>query len=174
MKKAIVIGMVLILMFFMLSSCGVSAEEYAKVSADLVAAQTEISGLQSELSAKEGEFQTMLSQLSDKESQLRTVQSQLSDKESELQSVQSQLEATMEKLEQGKAKMEVINGIWLPIMKGESPGGIDYFFEWRDQIIAVGDPVLTENFNEMLDTRSDEDLAKFFVHLFESMAESLE
>ncbi|MCK4368562.1 MAG: protease inhibitor I42 family protein, partial [Dehalococcoidales bacterium] len=53
MKKVIVTGMVLILMLFLLPSCGVSQEDYDQVSSDLTAAQSQIQSLQGDLTVAE-------------------------------------------------------------------------------------------------------------------------
>ncbi len=53
MKKVIVTGMVLILMLFLLPSCGVSQEDYDQVSSDLTAAQSQVQSLQGDLTAAE-------------------------------------------------------------------------------------------------------------------------
>ena len=51
---------------------------------------------------------------------------------------------------------------------------MNYFFEWRDQIMAIGDPVLTAKFESLMDTFSDAATMSFFLYLFESTAEALE
>jgi outer membrane murein-binding lipoprotein Lpp len=146
MKKAIVISIALVLMLFLLPSCaaGVPQEEYDRVSSDLTAVQAEIQSLQSDLSAKE-----------------------------------SELEAIKEKLEQGKVRIEILNAIFIPAMTGELEGmteaeAVSYFLEWRDKVMAVGDPTLTAKFEVLIETFSDEALLSFFVYLLESTADALE
>jgi len=56
MKKVIVTGMVLILMLFLLPSCGVSQEDYDRASSDLTAAQSQIQSLQGDLTAVQGDL----------------------------------------------------------------------------------------------------------------------
>lgn len=53
MKKVIVIGMVLIMMLFLLPSCGIPQEDYDRVSSDLAAAQSQIQSLQGDLTEAE-------------------------------------------------------------------------------------------------------------------------
>ncbi len=151
MKKAIVIGMALVLVLFLMTSCGVPQEDYDKVSSDLATAQTEIQSLQADLSAKDTE---------------------LSAKESELESIKG-------KLEQGKARIEILNAIFIPAITGELEGMTDAesavsFLEWRDKIMDVEDPKLTAKFEAIIETFSDEALLSFFVYLLESTADALE
>ncbi len=56
MKKTIMVGMVLILMLFLLSSCGVPQEDYDRVSSDLAAAQTQIQSLEGDLTAAQADL----------------------------------------------------------------------------------------------------------------------
>ena len=152
MKKAIMVGLALILMLTLLISCGVPQEEFDKVSSDLAASQTQIQSLQGELSAKE----------------------------TELSAKQSELEATREKLEQGKARIEILNALFIPAITGEldemtETEAMNYFFEWRDKIKAVEDPVLTAEFQTLIDSGfSDQALTDFFIYLLESIPEALE
>lgn len=63
MKKAILTGMVLVLMLFLLPSCttGVSQEEYQEVTSDLAAAQTQIESLQGDLTEAQAQIQSLQS-----------------------------------------------------------------------------------------------------------------
>jgi len=158
MKKAIVIGMALVLVLFLMTSCGVSQQEYDKVGSDLTTAQTQIQLLQGELSAKE----------------------------TELSAKESELKVTKEKLKQGKARFEILNAIFMPALTGEIEGmteaeALIYFFEWRDKIIDVEDPTLIVKFEVMIETLSAETWLSFyeaslsfFVYLLESTADVLE
>ncbi len=56
MKKVIVTGLVLILMLFLLPSCGVSQEDYDRASSDLTTAQSQIQSLQGDLTAVQGDL----------------------------------------------------------------------------------------------------------------------
>ena len=60
MKKVIVVGMVLLLVLFLLPSCGVSQEDYDRVSSDLSAAQSQIQSLQGDLTGAEEELAEVL------------------------------------------------------------------------------------------------------------------
>ena len=174
MKKGwFLVGIIFLLVPWLLVGCGISEEVYNAVVAERDALQTEATSLKIELSAKETELLSVQSELSAKETELLSVQNQLSAKEGELQTAQSELETATGKLKGGKARMEVINALWVPIMRGEDIGGVASFFEWRDQIVAIGDPILTESFNEMMDMGVGENLIEFFVYLFESVAEVL-
>jgi len=151
MKKAIMVGLALIPMLLFITSCGVPQEEFNRVSSDLAAAQTQIQSLQSDLSAKE----------------------------TELSVKGSELEATKGKLEQGQARIEILNAIFLPAITGEldrmtEAESVAYFLEWRDKVVAVGDPTLTAKFQAIIDTWSDEATLSFFIYLLESIPEALE
>ena len=106
------------------------------------------------------------------EDDYNSVVDELQEARLELYEIEEQLETLQEKLDQTSERIEVINGLFVPIMQGNEPE-VSYFFQWRDKIIAVGDPMLTEMFNEMMDEQSDEKLSEFFVYLFESTAEAL-
>ena len=154
MRKAIVIGIIpLVLTLVLLPACaaGVPQEEYTRVTSDLAAAQTQIQSLEGDLSAKETELST---------------------KESELEVVKG-------KLEQGKATSEILNAIFIPAMTGEldemtDAEAISWLLEFRDKVIAVGDPTLTAKFEVMLETLSDEASMSFFMYLLESISRTLE
>ena len=151
MRKAMVVVLSLILILLFVTACGIPREEYDKLSSDFAAVQAQIQALQGELSTKE----------------------------TELSAKKSELEATKEKLGQGKARIEILNAIFIPAMTGEldrmtEGESVAFFFEWRDKVIAVGDPTLTAKFESMIETFSDEALLSFFVYLLDSTADALE
>jgi hypothetical protein len=159
MKKGILLGIALLMVLVLLPACasGVPQEEYERVSNELIAAQTQTWSLQDELTTAQTQIQSLQDELSAKE---------------------SQLEATQEKLEQGKARIEILNAIFIPAMTGELDAmteaeAINFFFEWRDTVKAIEDPVLTAKFEAMIETFSDEALLSFFVYLLESTADAL-
>ena len=176
MKKAIVLGLALILMLLFSVSCGVPQKDYDKVSSDLTTAQAEIQSLQGDLSAKE-------SDLTAAQAEIQSLQGDLSAKEAGLSAKENELEATKGKLEQGKARIEILNAIFIPAMTGELEGMTDtesvaYFFEWRDKIMDIEDPELTAKFEALIETFSDEAFdeasSSFFTYLLESTADALE
>ena len=178
MKKAIVVCLALILILLSAISCGVPQEDYAKVISDLTAAQTQIQSLQGELSTKETELSTKESELAAAQTQTQSLQGDLAAKETELSAKESELEVTNEKLEQGKARIEILNAIFIPAMTGELDAmteteATNYSLEWQDSLNAVGDPVLTAKFEAFMDAGSDEALFSFFVYLLESTADAL-
>jgi len=174
MKKAILTVMVLILMLSLLPSCaaGVSQEDYDRVSSDLAAAQTEIQSLQGELSAKETE-------LSAKEGELAAAQTQIQSLQNELPAKDTELEATKERLKQARLRIEVLSAIFIPAMTGEldrmtEAEAISLFFECRDNIKDVGDPLLEAKFEVIIGPASEEGMTDFFIYLLESTADALE
>ena len=125
--------------------------------------------------------------LSDTKAELTSTKTELADTEAELLSTEAELTSTEvelseinETLEEAKARMEIIEGIFVPAFTGELDEMTEneaaaWFLEWRDQIMAIGDPTLEALFQEFIDSViSDEAAFNFFVYLFESMAEALE
>ena len=103
----------------------------------------------------------------------------LSDTKAELASTEAELTDINETLEEAKARMEIIAGILMPVMTGELDEMTEaavgsWFLEWRDQIMAMGDPVLEAKFQAFIDSLDEPELLSFFVYLFESTAEALE
>jgi hypothetical protein len=166
MKKGIGIALVSILLLTFLAACGIPQDKYDKVNSDLTVAQTQIQSLQSDLTAKNAE-------LAAKDTELKVAQSALSAKETELK-------ATREKMGLAKSMTEVINGIFVPGIKGEFDNmtegeNINFFLSWRDKVNAIGDPTLTAKFKALIDGgMTDEAMLAFFVYLFESVPKILE
>jgi len=110
-----------------------------------------------------------------------------SDTKAELTSIETELAVTEaenadlnETLVEAKARMEVIEGIFVPAMTGELDEMTDaeamaWFLAWQDQVEAIGDPTLEAKFQVFIASNfSDAALLSFFVYLFESTAEALE
>ena len=112
MRKAIVTGIALVLMFFLLPSCaaGVPQEEYDRVSSDLAAAQAQVQSLQSELSAKETELSAKESDLTAAQTQVQSLQSELSAKETELAAAQTQIQSLQNDLTEARAQIASLQG----------------------------------------------------------------
>jgi len=70
MKKVIATGMVLILMLFLLPSCGVSQADYDSVSSDLVAVQSQTQSLQGDLTVLEEDLTALRGDLTEEEERL--------------------------------------------------------------------------------------------------------
>jgi hypothetical protein len=158
-KKVIGIGLGLILLSLLSVSCGVSQSEYDKVKSELEADREQIQALQSELAVKDAE--------------LKSAQSDLSTKDAELIAIQ-------ESMGRAKSKMEIINDLFVPAMKGDLDNMtkievFNFFLSWRDKINTMGDPMLASKFQAIIDSNgSDEATASFFVYLFESIPDTLE
>ena len=117
--------------------------------------------------------------LSDTKAELANIEAELADTEAELTSTEAENADLSEILMEAEARMEIIEGIFVPAFTGELDEMTEaettaWFLEWRDQIMAIGDTVLTERFESFMDTFSDAALESFFVYLFESTAEALE
>ena len=118
-------------------------------------------------------------ELADTKAELVSTEAELTSTKAELTSTEAENAALNETLEEAKARMEIIEGIFVPAFTGEldemtEAEAMAWFLEWRDQIMAIGDPVLTAKFEFLMDTFSDAALESFFVYLFESTAEALE
>jgi len=125
-------------------------------------------------------------EMADTEAELASTEAELASTEAELTSTEAELTSTEaenadlnETLMEAKARMEIIEGIFVAAFTGEldemtEAEALAWFLEWRDQIKAIGDPALTAKFEFFMDTFSDAALESFFVYLFESMAEALE
>ena len=119
------------------------------------------------------EYDQLSSDLAAAQTQIQSLQDELSAKESEL-------EAADGKLEEGKARVEILNAVFIPAITGEldemtETEAVNYFLEWRDKVNAIGDPALTAKFEALIDSGfSDEAFTSFFVYLLESIPEVLE
>jgi len=119
-------------------------------------------------------------EMANTEAELASTGAELTSTEAELASTEAENVALNETLEEAKARMEIIDGIFVPVLTGETDEMTEvevaaWFLEWRDQIMAIGDPALETVFQEFIDSdMSDEAGFSFFVYLFESMAEALE
>ena len=73
MKKAILIGMVLVLVLFLIPSCaaGVPQEEHDKLVSDLAAVQTQIQSLQDDLTATQAQIQSLQGDLAEVQPQIQ-------------------------------------------------------------------------------------------------------
>ena len=70
MKKAIVIGMALVLVLFLMTSCGVSQEDYDKVNAQLKASQAQVTELQREYSNANADLRDSQAQVVELQSEI--------------------------------------------------------------------------------------------------------
>jgi len=119
------------------------------------------------------QYNKLNSDLAAAQAQIQTLQSDLTAKESDLK-------ATQEKIVQATSKMEVLNAIFIPAMKGElnnmtQTETVTYFFTWRDKVNAIGDPVLTSKFQSIIDSGgADEVTLSFFLYLLENIPKTLE
>jgi predicted nuclease with TOPRIM domain len=192
MKKAMVIGVAILFILLLVTSCGVSQELYENVRTDLITAQVEIETLRGNLSTAQSEKKALQDDLSTAQSekqalendldavrrQIKILQDDLLAQESEVSNLESDLESAREKLEEGNARIEILNAILIPSITGElyrmtESESMNYFFEWRDKVIAVGDPTLTAKFQAIIDTLSDEATSSFFLYLLESIPKAL-
>lgn len=160
-NKYIVLGLALILVLPLLVSCGggISQEQYDQVNSNLATAQAQVQSLQSDLSAA----QAQIKQLQD-----------------DLDAARDQNQNLQDKMKVAKSKIEVVNAIFLPALKGEFDNMTDVqimnlFLGWRDQIVDIGDASLTAKFQAIIDSNGgDAETLAFFLFLFEGLSKTLE
>ena len=170
----------------------------AKVSVNatreqLTSAQLQIQELQTDLDQSENQTKTLESNLadnisalsstkadlSDKEAQISKIETELADVRTQVTSLQSDNEDIKAKLKDGLARVEVLNDVLIPSFNGEMQGMTqaelaNYFLQWRDKVIAIGDAELTSKFQAIIDTNgSDAASMEFFIYLLESVPEAL-
>jgi hypothetical protein len=194
MKKRIGLALVSILLFLFLVACGIPQDEYDKVSSNLTTAQILIRKLQSDLTvknsalaAKDAELKSVQTALSEKDTELKSTQGALVAKETELKSAQNalsdketELKSAEFKMGLAKNKIEVINDIFLPAIKGDLANLTEaeithYFFLWQNKVNAIGDSELSTQFQTFIDKGgSQEATTAFLVYLLESIPKALE
>ena len=119
-------------------------------------------------------------ELADTKAELVSTEAELTSTEAELTSTEAENAALNETLEEAKARMELIEGIFVPAFTGELDEMTEneataWFLEWRDQIMAIGDSTLEARFQAFIDSFfSLAGFNSFSVYLLESTAEALE
>ena len=125
MKRTIMVGMVLILMLFLLSSCGVPQEDYDGVSSDLATAQAEIQSLQGDLTAVRGDLTKV-------QDDLAAAQADLTKAQAQIQSLQSNEEVTEGKRAEALAYAEYLDMALYTVWK---ESGIAPRFDFEDDLL---------------------------------------
>lgn len=106
-----------------------------------------------------------------------SVQSELQSVRSELSAVQLTIEAQEQAMAQAKTAAEIINALFIPVLKGEESliDPFEFLFEWSDKVKAAEDAELQRLFNAVMDSEAgDQELMDFFLYLFESIPKTLE
>jgi outer membrane murein-binding lipoprotein Lpp len=149
MKKTILTGMVLILMLFLLSSCGVPQEDYDRVSSDLAAAQTEIQSLQGDLTAVRAD-------LTKAEGDLAAAQDDLTKAQAQIQSLQGDKEATEEKRAEALAYAEFVDILMWPALVASEitprfafENAVEWLVELKNRASDLGDTKLSNYVKEL-------------------------
>jgi len=91
-KKWLVVGMTLLLVPWLLASCGVAQELYDAVVAERDSLATKLQSAQSELDTTKSKLQSVQSELDTSKLEFESVQNEFTATKSELQSVQNELE----------------------------------------------------------------------------------
>lgn len=149
MKRTIMVGMVLILMLFLLSSCGVPQEDNDRVSSDLASAQTQIQSLEGELTAVRGD-------LTKAEGELAAAQADLTKAQAQIQPLQSDKEVADKKCAEALAYAEFVDVFMYPawIEAGLSPrfvfeDDVDWLIELTSRASDMGDTKLSSYIKEL-------------------------
>lgn len=140
MKKTILIGMVLILMLFLLSSCGVPQEDYDRVSSDLAAVQTQIQSLEGDLAAVEDGLTKAQAQIQSLQADLAAAQADLTEAEAQTQSLQTDKEVAQEKRAEALAYAEYLDVVMYPVWRdaGLTPRFVfESDFEWLLELGSI-------------------------------------
>ena len=107
MKKVVAVGLVLVLMLFLLSSCaGISQEVYDRVSSELVAAQAQIQSLQGELAEAQAQIQPLQAELAEAQAQTQPLQAELAEAQAQIQPLQADKEALSSELVAAQAQFQ--------------------------------------------------------------------
>ena len=156
MKKTILIGMALILMLFLLSSCGVSQEEYNRVSSDLATAQTQIQSLQGDLTEARGDLAEAEAQIQSLQGDLTAVRADLAEAEAQIQSLQSDKDAAEKKRVEALAYAEFVDVLMYPawIEAGLTPrfvfeDDVDWLVKLTNRASDMGDTKLSSYIKEL-------------------------
>ncbi len=167
MKKAILIGMALVLLLFLIPSCaaGVPWEEYDRVSSDLATAQTQIQSLQDDLTAAQ--------------TQIQSLQDDLAEAQAQIQPPQVDNEAAEEKRAQALAYAEYLDILLYSLFEeaGLTPrfafeDDIEWMIELRDRADDIGDTELS-NYLKELEERSEGAMERLWHYCLDRIEKAL-
>ncbi len=165
MKKAIVVGLALILMLSFVISCGIPQEEYDKVSSDLAAAQTQIQSLQDDLTAAQAQVQSL--------------QGDLAEAQAQIQPLQDDKEAAEEKRAQALAYAEYLDILLYSLFEeaGLTPrfafeDEIDWMIELKTRADDIGDAELS-NYLKELEQRSEAAMERMWQYCLDRIEKAL-
>ena len=127
MKKAIMIGIALVLLLILLPSCaagvsGLSQEDYDKIVNDLAAIQTQIQSLQDDLTTTQAQIQSL-------QDDLTTAQDDLAKVQPQIQPLPEDKEAAEEKRAEALAYAEYLDILMYQLWK---EAGLTPRFEFED------------------------------------------
>ncbi len=115
-KRWLMVGMVILLVTWLLSGCGIAQEEYDTVVADLSTAQGELQSVKAELASAQAKVSELTSslekagtELEAKKAELGTSQDKASELTSSLEKAETELEAAQSELETTKKSKESID-----------------------------------------------------------------
>ena len=132
------------------------------------------------LNGSKAELADTKAALTDAQVDLASAEAELTSTIAALNSSKAENTGLNETLTVTRARMELINGVFVPVMKGELDGMTEnelgaWFLGWQGGIEDVGDPILEEKWQVFLDSDfSDAAATSFFLYLFESTAEALD
>ncbi len=149
---------------------------------DLDSAQTQIKTLQTNLDTAQSQIKTLQTTLDTTQSQINTLQTTMDTLQSQIkippaastsltqfQSVQSQLQAATGKLAKIKQEMVLFNYVWYLVIQAQTldPSVI---IQWRGQVDAIGDPVLTSRFVTLVSNHNNASAVDFLTYIIANVA----
>ncbi len=148
---------------------------------DLDSAQTQIKTLQTNLDTAQSQIKTLQTTLDTTQSQIKTLQTTVDTLQSQVktqptsaslaqfQGLQSQHQAATGKLPQIKQEMVLFNYVWYLIIQAQKLDPT-VIIQWRGQVDAVGDPVLTQRFTTLVYNHDNASAIDFLTYIIASVA----
>ncbi len=181
-KVSAIISTLTVLLISVSCAPSVPKVEYDMVASSLSSAQSQVSSLQTDLTSSQSQVKSLQADLSYTQSQVKSFQTGLSASQDQVKQLQSNLSSIQDKNKQAVLKLEIINSILLPELKGQQltqAQELDIFLQWRDKVNSSGDPQLKAKFQTILSSVNDQQLligatADFFIYLLESLPSALQ
>ena len=178
MKKAIMIGTVLVLLLFLSPSCaagvsGLSQEEYDKLVSDLAAVQTQIQSLQDDLTAAQSQIQSL-------QDDLTAVQGDLAKVQPQIQPLPEDKEVAEEKRAEALAYAEYMDILMYQLWKEakltprfEFEDDSEWIMELRSRTSDMGDVELS-NYAKELEERREFAMERIWYYCLDRIEKALE
>ncbi len=153
-RKTAPIGVVLLLILWVVTGCGVSRGEYDKATSDLGACNSQVAGLQAEYDQAKAKIATL---------------------EANAASADQEAAGLKAKMAKAKALTKTIDSIVISALAGQKMTQVDLLAGWISETRALGDPVAAQKLQEMIDSGGATAQTKDFCsYLLDSLARTLE